>query len=77
MVRVDWIVRGITFPLRDGSIESEELGYGDADGSEGQGRTQPGQEGTFWRDIVGEIVLDQNETGLQIHGKSNGRNKQR
>lgn len=48
MVCVVWIGRSIAFPLRDGSIEPEELGYSDADGSEGKGGAKPGQEGTFW-----------------------------
>ena len=31
----------------DGSIEAEELRYGDADGGEGEGGAEPGEKGTF------------------------------
>lgn len=49
MVCVVRIGRRIAFPLRDGGIEPEELGYSNADGSEGEGGAKPGQEGAFWR----------------------------
>ena len=32
----------------DGRVEPEELGNGDADGSEGEGGAEPGQERSFW-----------------------------
>ena len=48
MEGVFWIGRGITFPLRDSSIEPEELSHSDTDRSESEGCTKPGQKGAFW-----------------------------
>ena len=56
MESVSWIGRGITFPLRDSSIEPEELSHSDTDRSEGERCTKPGQKGAFWGVSVGERV---------------------
>ena len=41
-------IRGLeTFAFGDGGVETEELGDGYADGGEGEGSAEPGEEGAF------------------------------
>ena len=63
MEGVFWISRGITFPLRDGSVEPEELSHSDTDGSESEGCTKPGQKGAFWGVSVGDRLGGGNQMG--------------
>ena len=63
MEGVFWIGRGITFPLRDSSIEPEELSHSNTDRSESEGCTKPGQKGAFWGVSVGERLGGRNQMG--------------